>query len=941
YNTDIYSEERIDRMAGHIKTLISSVLENPETKVKDFEIIPEEEKNLLLNVFNDTDIEYSEDGTILGLFEEQVRRTPDNIAVVFGDYELTYRELNGKANIVGHYLVGNAGIKPGDFVGLFMDRSWKMVIALLGILKSGAAYIPIDRDYPQSRIDYILNDSGLKTVIGDATDGVFIDIDEILSGNPDTSDPDIAAASRSPLYVIYTSGTTGNPKGTIIDNGNYLNYISWAKDYYFRDSDAGNFGLFSSISFDLTSTSIFLPLLRGMCLKVFAPQQEINEILLEVFTGGLIDCVKLTPSHISILASLDICGTNIKLAIAGGEELQREHVRILRSMDNGLRIVNEYGPTETTVGSVAREIGDPDEKILIGSPIANTKIHMMTGDVLSPVGVPGELCITGRGVTGGYFDRPGLTSERFVGNPFIPGGRMYRTGDLARWLPDGNIEFLGRIDNQVKLRGFRIEPGEIENVLLNKDSINSALVLAKEGDGGEKELVAYYLSDEELEHSEIRGFLSDSLPDYMVPSHFIYLDSFPVTPNGKVDRGALPDPDRNREKYSEYVAPRNGTEEKLAEIWQEVLRIERIGIQDNFYKLGAHSLNVIKILSRIRREFEIDIKFNEIFQTPNIMILAELIDSYRCGLENTNQIDKEDNKRIEQVTRQNHYILSNAQRRLWILDQFEKESIAYNIPASFLLEGELNTNAFRQAFSYMLDRHESLRTVFIMEEGEPRQSILKNPDCDIDIIDLRDTVEPEKEARLLAEKDILTPFNLKTESLVRFSILQMENEKNLLLFNMHHIISDGWSMNIFIKEFLTCYNCFRAGRAIDMKPLAIQYKDYSVWQNNLLESSEIEIQKSYWLNKLSGELPVLDLPSDKVRPATQTFSGKSTHFTLSKEISSALNNLCQDNHVSLFMMLHALVKTLFHRYTGQEDILLGSPVAGRRHEDLENQIGFY
>ncbi|MCP4108251.1 MAG: amino acid adenylation domain-containing protein, partial [Desulfobacteraceae bacterium] len=568
----------------------------------------------------------------------------------------------------------------------------------------------------------------------------------------------------------------------------------------------------------------------------------------------------------------------------------------------------------------------------IGGPISNTQVYILDKeDRLSPCGIAGELCISGDGLARGYLNRPELTSEKFVENPFISGMRMYRTGDLARWLPDGNIEFLGRIDNQVKIRGFRIELGEIEKSLLQHGDITSAVVLAKEGTDGDKHLVAYYSSGNELEISELRVFLAESLPDYMIPSFFIHMETFPLTPNGKIDRKALPEPDGAINTGMEYVPPRNETEEILAGIWQEILGVDRIGVKDNFFDLGGHSLKATRVVSRISKDLEVEVSLKDIFSSPTIGSLAEII----------KLSSKKEYFQIEAISVQDSYEVSNAQKRLWVLDQLKEDSIAYSMPSVFILEGEFNEKAFRNAYSYIIERHESLRTVFLIEDGNPRQRILEEPGFRIEILDLRDISDKEIKAEEIVRKDMSTSFDLSKGPLVRFSLIRLEDEKYIILFNMHHIVSDGWSMNILTRDFLEAYNSFRNNQVPDLEPLRIHYKDYSAWQNTFWGSPEIGEQRDYWLEKLSGELPVLNLTADRIRPSVQTFNGAHFGFSLPKEVQSNLNDLCRGNNVSLFMLLQALVKVLLHKYSGQHDIIIGSPIAGRVHGDLENQIGFY
>ncbi len=1302
YNPLKFSKGNLTSIASHVTKVLEEVVTKKDLSIKNLEIISEEEKNNFLNGYNSTKIDYSTNKTIIDLFEEQAEKTPDNIAVVFENTELTYRDLNMKANKVGHYLRDNYDIKPDGLVGILLSRSENMIIALLGILKSGAAYIPLDPDYPQDRIDFMLEDSSPSIVINEKSDINNIDINEILKLSNKNENLKKNNDPNNMAYVIYTSGSTGNPKGVMIENKAVVNLVNGLNDNIFRKYNGSlNLSLFASFSFDASVQQIFSSLLLGHSLHIVPLEYKTNvEKLLNFYIKNAIDIADGTPILLDLIGeSLENYSKDLQIKefIIGGDALKESSIKGFISKygsSNVPQITNVYGPTECCVDSSFYIYSNTDSFISnivpIGKPLPNIKIFILDKNLqLLPNGVVGELCISGDCIGRGYLNNVELTSEKFVTNPFACDERMYRTGDLAKWLPDGNLDFLGRIDNQVKIRGFRIELGEIEKRLLDIDEIKEAVVITKERENkkieetfnNENEVIEamkkyrntgskydvlipvsggvdscftliklvkeyklkplafhndhgwenpiatdnvikvcnklgvdYIIADKEkpffskllkyfnesgqvdlstcsvcgniiylkglevaaelniplvingyskgqvemiqdlkkqrkiltmmmdvlqkvddldflekfmnkmrlldkhiiyrsrndlekdvdlskilfvpffvfnfyktdkkelrkicmeyfdwkvmptswpnrttncdmiwlnsyvemekrgytlyhqeysvlirsgeitreqaiedlklnpskglikqlsneidfdsqkilkkesdnlqickscllpetypdisfddkgvcnycntaleksnkgisnaasdrymcsyikndgiISNKEIRSNLAKFLPDYMIPSYFIQMDAFPLTPNGKIDRKALPEPEGSTNSGVKYIAPVNDIQKTLVEIWEEVLGIERIGILDDFFELGGHSLKATRVVSRISKDLEVNISLNVFFEKPTIESLSQVIVN----------ANKTEYQQIEVVSEQDSYELSNAQRRLWILDQFKEDSIAYNMPASFIFEGKLNIDSFRKAFSFIIERHESLRTVFTTENGEARQKILKHSENKIEIIDLRNSIDPEKEALILAEKDILTSFDLETEQLVRFTIVKIEDEKLLLLFNMHHIISDGWSMNIFIREFLTCYHCFCKGNTPELPLLRIHYKDYSAWQNKLLEDSKMNNQREYWLDKLSGELPVLDISSDNVRPVIQTFNGYRMSFHLSKEINSALADLCRNSNVSLFMMLQAVVKVLFNRYTGQSDIIIGSPVAGRIHEDLEDQIGFY
>ncbi|MEP6930550.1 MAG: amino acid adenylation domain-containing protein, partial [Flavobacterium sp.] len=588
YNTDIYDSLFIDRMIQHFEIIVSKIMDAPEEKIKNIDYLPAAEKNKVLYDFNATKILYPKEQTIVQLFEDQVEKTPNDIALVFNEIELTYAETNAKANQFASYLKEKYKIQFDDKVGIKLDRSDALIISIFAVLKSGGAYVPIDSAYPQERIDFIEKDSDCKVIIDGAEWNNFNrESEHYAVGNLDQK-----AASENSAYVIYTSGSTGNPKGVAIAHASLTNYLLWAKDYYSANGSRNlDFGLFTSLSFDLTVTSLFLPLISGGTLTVFETTDDVSKLLTAYFSRT-ISSIKLTPAHISILESLDLPATAVELAIVGGEALLENQVRILQNLNPNISIINEYGPTEATVGCIVYDVKNAQETVLIGKPIANTQIYILDESYNpSAIGVTGELYIAGSGLARGYVNRPELTAEKFITNPFNKEVLMYKTGDLGRWLPNGNIDYTGRIDDQVKIRGYRIELGEIENRLSDIAGISHSVVAVKE-DKGEKYLAAYYVAETTLDKNLIQAELSKVLPDYMLPGYYIQLQAIPLTTNGKVDKKALPDISANDFIRKDYKAARNTTEQQVTEIWQDVLKIEKIGIKDNFFELGGHSLTL-------------------------------------------------------------------------------------------------------------------------------------------------------------------------------------------------------------------------------------------------------------------------------------------------------------------------------------------------------------
>ncbi|MBX4267609.1 amino acid adenylation domain-containing protein, partial [Clostridium estertheticum] len=592
YNACMYDEQYVNMIAGHIKQIIKEVVENPEIKLSEIEMLSEEEKRKILVDFNNTKTEYPKDKTIHELFEEQVEKTPDNIAVMFEKNKLTYRELNNRANSIARVL-RDKGVVPDDILGIMDDRSIEMIVWILGILKAGGAYLPIDPSYPKERIEYMLKDSNIKILVSQSKffENIEFQREIINLENSDlykheNSNLQKQANSANLAYVIYTSGSTGKPKGTMIMNKGLVNYITWANKVYIR-GDSIDFPLYSSLSFDLTVTSIFTPLVSGNKIVIYNADNS-ESVIRKVFSEKKIQLVKLTPAHLEIIKDMDNSNSSITRLIVGGEELKVSLANsIYQSFKGNVEIYNEYGPTEAVVGCMIYKYGiekDNGITVPIGKPADNVNIYILNKEKhILPIGVYGEIFIGGDGIARGYLNRPKLTAERFIDNPFRSGTRLYRTGDLARWLPDGNIEYIGRIDHQVKIRGFRIELGEIENQLLKQENIKEAVVVDREDKQGNKYLCAYIVSDREITVTELRTSLSKELPDYMVPAYFMKIEKMPLTPNGKTDRKALPEPDGEINTGVEYAAPRNEIEEKLVKVWSEVLGIEKIGIDDDFF----------------------------------------------------------------------------------------------------------------------------------------------------------------------------------------------------------------------------------------------------------------------------------------------------------------------------------------------------------------------
>jgi amino acid adenylation domain-containing protein/non-ribosomal peptide synthase protein (TIGR01720 family) len=924
YNSDIYNKATVERIAAHLERLIGAAVAQPETSVARLEYLSDGEKRQLLTGLNDTTTDYAKDISFLQLVEEQVARTPDATAVLFEDREVTYKELNEQANQLAHYLRSNYACNPENIIGVKLGRSEKLIVALLAVLKSGAAYVPIDPEYPQDRIDYMISDSGCKLVIDEDAFRRF----EQESGEYSRKNPALDIDPSSLAYVVYTSGSTGKPKGVMAEHRSPVAYICWCMEA-FKDSDFDTVFLTASVCFDLSVMEIFYTLGIGKKLRVLNSAMDIPQYL---HTSSKI-MINTVPSVVGTLLGENVDFSNISVLTMGGEPIPASYIPQLdyKRMD----VRNLYGPTEDTVYSTSYKIKG-EGPLLIGRPNSNTQIYFLgSGGQLVPEGVAGELCISSPGVARGYRNKPELTAEKFVPNPFRPGERMYKTGDLGRWLPDGNIELLGRKDNQVKIRGQRIELGEIENTLRFVEGIEAAVVIARTTASGDKELVAYLVSNQAIQVQELRSSLGKSLPAYMIPGHFVQLDELPLMPNGKVDRKRLPEPEGLvLSSPVEYIAPRNQTEEKLAAIWQNILGKEKISVKDDFFALGGHSLRATRLASRIHKQFDVKIELKNLFEVTVLEEQAKLIE----------QSAKASFVTIEPAEQQEDYALSTSQRRLWVMSQFEDANRAYNMPGVYVFEGSVDHKAFEAAFASLIGRHENLRTTFREnEQGEVRQFIHPADASGFSLrcLDLRSEEGRELAVKDLVQKEHLQLFNLSAGPLLRASLYRMEENRWVFSYVIHHIISDGWSMNILIKELLQFYNAHITGEAAPLTPLRIQYKDYAAWQQEQLGGENLEAHKDYWLKQFEGELPVLEFPGDQPRPIVKTYNGSEVHLKLNPALVRGLNAFSQQQSATLFIGLQAAVKALLYRYTGQEDIIIGSPIAGREHADLEGQVGFY
>lgn len=928
YDTNIYTRETIEGLIKHFKQLLNSLLNTPETSIAEVDFLTKDEKQKL--VINSQQTKASTK-TILDHFVAQVQKTPENNAIVFEEEKLSYLQLNTYSNQFANYLKEKHNVKKGDFIGLEFHRNEYLFVCIFGILKLGCAYVPIDTSYPESRKQFIQKDSGYTLNI---TEDIIVDFmlseelySDVLEG--ETILPTDLA------YMIYTSGSTGTPKGVMISHASLENYLSWGKSYYLTENlENYNAGLFTTLSFDLTVTSTFLSLLAGGTIQVFPESTHVSEILKTYLESGL-SWIKLTPAHIHVLEKLSIEKCNIQLAIVGGEALQPQHITILKKLNHKIRIINEYGPTEATVGCIVDEITD-EQFITIGKPIKNTQVYIVNEyNKLQPTGVLGEVCISGKGLAKGYKNRSELTSEKFIQNSFHKETLMYKTGDLAYTLPNGKIVYVGRKDDQVKLRGYRIELGAIEAQISSKESIQEAVALINEAANGEKQLIVFVVCREEETEVSLRSYLSEKLPSYMIPERFVQVETIPLTVNGKVDRKQLLNHiGETVASGTEYVAPTNEIEEKLITLWEQVLQRQEIGIHDHFFELGGHSMKALTLVSLIQKEFKKKINLKQIFLFPRIKQQAALI----------LQQENYEYKQIPKVEKQESYPISFEQKRIWLLSQDDKSSIAYNMPTTLEFEGEMNIETFKKAVWKVLERHEVLRTVFKEEQhGDVKQWIIPIEEFQFEI-DYKNVQEKELQfihLETYLKEQFYLPFDLQNGPLFRVGFIQLDTNKFILYYCMHHLINDGASMEILGDEISRYYQLIEDGELINETPLRIQYKDYVAWQLKVLETDVMKEVSDFWKKTFQNEVPKIKFPFEKQRPKTFQPNGNIIQFDIKKDIKDRLQHLSEKSEGSMYISFMFLVKALLHQYVGDQNIMVGSSFSTRTHEELSKQIGFY
>ncbi|UQZ41392.1 plipastatin non-ribosomal peptide synthetase PpsC [Bacillus subtilis] len=931
FHTGTYQPNMMSEIKDYLQHMISDVISDPSLPVSKMTLLDEDKTRKIVSQNNRTVSVSPEAPTLHGLFERQAAVTPERPAIRFSGGSLTYAELDMYASRLAAHLAAR-GVTNESIVGILSERSPDMLIAVLAVLKAGGAYLPLDPAYPKERLSYMLKDSGASLLLTQPGcsapnfSGEMLEVDMTsLAGEKAENHEFTPADGGSLAYVIYTSGSTGQPKGVAVEHRQAVSFLT-GMQHQFPLSEDDIVMMKTSFSFDASVWQLFWWSLSGASAYLLPPGWEKDPALIV----KAIHQEKVTTAHFipamlnSFLDQAEMLalgdGTNLKRVFAGGEPLAPRTAARFASILPQVSLIHGYGPTEATVDA-AFYVLDPERdrdrlRIPIGKPVPGARLYVLDPHLaVQPSGVAGELYIAGAGVARGYLNRPALTEERFLEDPFYPGERMYKTGDVARWLPDGNVEFLGRTDDQVKIRGYRIEPGEIEAALRSIEGVREAAVTVRT-DSGEPELCAYV---EGLQRNEVRAQLESLLPGYMVPAYMIEMEQWSVTPSGKLDRNALPAPSGAADAET-YTAPRNVTEMKLSQLWEDVLKNGPVGIHDNFFDRGGHSLKATALVSRIAKEFDVQVPLKDVFAHPTVEGLATVI---REGTDSPYEA-------IKPTEKQETYPVSSAQKRIYVLQQLEDGGTGYNMPAVLELEGKLNPERMDRAFKELIKRHESLRTAFEQDAGgDPVQRIHDEVPFTLQTTVLGERTEQEAAAAFIK------PFDLSQAPLFRAQIVKVSDERHLLLVDMHHIISDGVSVNILIREFGELYNNRK------LPALRIQYKDYAVWQEGFKTGDAYKTQEAYWLKQLAGELPVLDLPADHARPPVRSFAGDKVLFTLDQEVASGLHKLARENGSTLYMVLLAAYTAFLSRLSGQEDIIVGSPIAGRPHKDLEPILGMF
>ncbi|MFZ0319876.1 MAG: amino acid adenylation domain-containing protein [Candidatus Sulfotelmatobacter sp.] len=957
YDSSAFSQLAIGRMLEHLRNLLEGIIAQPTSYLYELPLLSEGERREQLVEWNQTEAEFPRHGSLSELFERQAEKTPEASALRFEGMEFTYRQLNSRANQLAHYL-REQGVGPEVRVGVLMERSVEMVVSLLGVVKAGGAYVPLDPQYPSERLLTMVGDAEPRVILtqpgraerlGSKTIKTFC-VEEERELLDRYSHENLASVvePENAVYMIYTSGSTGKPKGVINTQAGICNRLLWMQQIQQVNREDRVLQK-TPFSFDVSVWEFFAPLITGGCLVVAKPGgHQDAEYLIGLIATEQITTVHFVPSMLTVFLEaegVERC-TSLKRVICSGEALPYETQKRFFERLGHAELHNLYGPTEAAIDVTywKCEAHSARHVVPIGRPIANTKVYVLDKRMEPvPVGVNGELYLSGRGLARGYWRQPGMTAEKFVPDPYSKSGgeRLYRTGDSVRYLGDGALEFRGRLDSQVKLRGYRIELGEIEAALRGQEQVREAVVELRQGENGTSRLVGYVVMNgeerDETRVKELRNYLREQLPEYMVPSAFVLLPELPLTPNGKLDRRALMNSELQQEGQAEGpIAPRSQTEIILSGIWAEVLRCEKAGVNANFFDLGGHSLLAMRLVSKIRESFKVDLPLRTIFEAATLAEMARAVDT---ALRQNATLEMSP---IQRRSRERQAPLSFAQQRLWLIQQLNPESTAYNVSSAVRLRGSLNVGALEKALNEIVRRHEILRTTFTVSSNQLAQIVAPAVPLNLDLEDLRTSsvAEQEAEARRIATQEAQVVFNLQEGPLFRVRLLRLSND-HVLTICRHHIIFDAWSHEIFTNELVTLYDAFDKGQTSSLPELPIQYPDFACWERDWLQDEKLKTLLSYWRKQLDGAPAVLKLPADRPASTVSSYDSRWHSFILDKNQTKTIRALSQAERVTVYMFLVAAFKTFLYRYCGQSDFVIGTPVTSRNLAETELLIGCF
>jgi amino acid adenylation domain-containing protein len=977
YNRDLFKEARMTEMLDQFSYLLTQIVAQPDQPISRLSLVTPAARKVLSSPYDVLDDTWQ--GAVHTLFSEQAQRVPHHLAVTDEQNAWTYEELEKRSNQLAHHLRAS-GIQAGDRVAIYAHRSASLVWAILGTMKAGAAFMILDPGYPEARLIEYLRMAQPRGWLRVAAAGAppdeleqFVETlscccritlpprtnaeqQDFLSEYPLTA-PGVSVGPDDVAYVAFTSGTTGKPNGVLGRHGPLTHFLPWLEKTFTLD-ETDRFSMLSGLAHDPLHRDIFTPLMLGGRVCIPDPEKiGMTGWLPRWLEQEQITVANLTPAMGRLLVESAAGETvadlsPVRYLFFVGEILTQRNLSALRKLFRRTTFVNLYGATETQRAISYHVVPDREEtdgaqvkeEIPLGRGIDDVQLLILNASgQLAGIGEIGEIYFRSPQLAKGYLDNELLTRERFILNPFTKasGDRLYRTGDLGRYLPDGTVESLGRADKQVQIRGFRVEPGEIENVLARHPAVRESVVIAQDVEPGEKRLVAYVVAGQNAPPSisDLRQFVRSHLPDYMAPSAFVFIDSIPLTANGKINRQALPAPDPTAQGAAAETeaGPRTVTEKLLSVIWANVLNVESIDVEANFFEVGGHSLMATQVIARVCHAFNIQITLRSLFEAPTVRALAAVIEAAML------------NERglalppVVPLPRAQYSPVSYAQQRLWLLDRLEPGNVAYNLPGAVRMTGELDVAALERTISEIIRRHEVLRTTFTSVDGEPVQVIGEPTPVALRVIDLQDLLEDEREteAHRLAAEEALRPFDLSRGPLLRTTLLTLSAQEHVVLLTMHHIVSDGWSMGVLIREVALLYEAYARGAESPLAELPVQYADFAGWQRGWLQGEVLERQLSYWRSQLKGAPAVLELPIDRPRPPVQTFRGALEWFSLSTELTQKLNRLSREQAVTPFMTLLAAFQTLLHRYSLQEDIVVSTGIANRANAALESLIGFF